>query len=228
MLKKNCYLYFPELICVGDATFNYGEEPKRTLPIYKLDWTGKEKAVGKKYETWIKTYHPEIDLSMEDVEEELPSFYGHWINEMQYVISLDYKKEIRRCAERALGEWSLGRPFDTMIRDMCLGPAIEFVNVGFKLLVDCAYDPETNYYYTKSDKLILPHTLLYKFWMNQTGRGMVYFYAGLNHLERLLEMGGSAKKEIKEFLVKIVDQEQIINEKYDKFQRDEEKPKVEK
>lgn len=238
MLKKVHNLYFPEMVCVGETSLKINDEESRTLPIYKLDWTEKEIAVGKKHEAWLRKYHPDTKMSIVGFYgNELPSPYGSWINEMQYVISPEYKREIRRCAEQALGEWNIKRPFDTSIREMCLGPAIEFVKIAFRLLADCAYDPKTNYYYRKSDKRILSPALLYKFWINQTGGGMTWFHAGLDYLERLLkeneygktwEVNDPERKEIKEFLVEIVDQEQIINDKFARVMVDNEEIKEKK
>jgi len=103
----------------------------------------------------------------------LPGIWDTKITELQFMLSPQYLKEIYDNVDQASLEWSSHRPFDTMVRDFCVAPAIAHVYVAFKLICDCVYDPETRFYSRDSARILFPHAMCYKFWMNQTGCGLV-------------------------------------------------------
>lgn len=72
---------------------------------------------------------------------------------------------------------------NTMIREVCLRPAIEFVWCSFYLLCDCVYDKETNYFCRKDRTKISRYILSYRFWCHQTGRGLLEDHAHFEKLE---------------------------------------------
>lgn len=125
----------------------------RQTNIYELDWTGLR---------------------------QLPEPYNTEVNSLMFGIDDAYMTEIKRNQERATEEWSLGRPFDTIIRDMCITPAIEHVKVFFKLLWDCACP-----FAEDKDKWWLANAMAYRMWMGQTGSMCVRRNAELDLSGRL-------------------------------------------
>jgi len=122
---------------------------------------------------------------------------------MIFAIPQTYMTEIHRCVHLALFEWGTNRPFDIMIRKICLEPAISYIFVSFRLIADCLYDKKTNYFYRGEDKIFATQAMLYKFWSFQTGCGLIKKHA---HFERL----NTENNTVKEFL-------KIINEHEKKF-----------
>ncbi len=80
-----------------------------------------------------------------------------------------------------LGLWNdpLLKPFDTMVRDMLLAPAVSAIWSGFYLLADYLYDPATESYDRKR-KQIIARIMAYAWWWKKTGRGCVAEHARLN------------------------------------------------
>ncbi len=91
-----------------------------------------------------------------------------------YVFALDsgYLSEIRRCSQQGVQEWNVPRPFDTIIREMCLEVPQSYIKVAFSLLSDCILNEKTGYW-DHSDRRESACLMLYKFWCHQTGRGLL-------------------------------------------------------
>ena len=83
-----------------------------------------------------------------------------------------YLNEIRRCSQQAVQEWNVPRPFDTIIREMCLNVPQSYVNVSFSLLSDCIFD-EGKGYWDRGNRRESACIMLYKFWCHQSGRGLL-------------------------------------------------------
>jgi len=60
---------------------------------------------------------------------------------------------------------------------MCLNPGKEFISCAFKLIADCLYDREKNYFSRKFSKSVVESLLIYRFWVHQTGRTLPWFNA---------------------------------------------------
>lgn len=153
-------LEFPRLVIT-----NYNVDPKvkgrapvEELALYKLDWEGFEK---------------------------LPEPYEQQVQNLKFAISTQYKTEIFHSKTQAVAGWDRYYPFDTSIREMCLGPAIAFTKVAINLIWDCVYNEE-NRVYASNDNWWLRNAMMYKLWLHQTGRGCVARNANIPNLEDLL------------------------------------------
>jgi len=206
MYKLEHILHFPKLVRKGETSFKSWGETQKTTDIYELSWHWKETILRENHMKWLKQSYPHLDIPFID---DLPEPYNQWMRKMQYAIPAKYLYEIRRCVQMAKVEYNIYRPFDTAIRDMCLDPGIKFVYVAFRLVADCAYDPKTGYFYRGEDKAFLTNALLFKFWMNQTGRGMIWQHAEmgklLSRVERMKE-DSSLKEKMSEFIHAIENQ----------------------
>lgn len=186
MLSLPNSLHFPKFKRIGDLTIVRpiypGDEPiradenvepieikKKQIPGYVLDWKELDDWKRRKQEAWAKQYHPDKNIPYVPT---LPKEYDEWVYGLKFAIPNSYLHEIRRNARRAAEEWSLRRPFDTVIRECCLRPAVSHAYVTFMLVADCIYDEEKQYY----DRQCKParHILPYKFWVYQTGLGLVW------------------------------------------------------
>ena len=145
--------------------------------LYKLDWNKKEYSCH------------EIPHTSDDTDylSALPEPYDSWTTDLIFSIPENYMAEIQRMAHTSRMEWTHRRKFDTMIREICLGPAIEYIWVIFRLLADCSYDIQTGYFDRRVERILIPYALAYKFWRNQTGHGLVIDHSKINELERKLE-----------------------------------------
>lgn len=222
MLKLERRLYFPRLVKIGETTFKSWGESQETTSVYELNWDEKERAMKGKHEKWLKGHHPSFNIPFMD---DLPEPYNQWMRKMQYAIPVKYLREIRRCAQMAVFEFNNPRSFDTMIREICLGPGIKFVYVAFRLIADCLYDPNTEYFYRGEDKVFLDNALLYKFWMNQTGRGVVWEHAEMDRLSdragRMSDKDLPMKNGMRKFVRAIEKQMEYINEKFNVIYADQ-------
>ena len=127
--------------------------------------------------------------------------------------------EIVRNAKRGLEEWGIYRGFDTNVREMCLNPAQELIFVAFYLLCDCLYDPETNYFYRKEDSYFAHNAMVYKFWDGQTGRGLLWFNAKMDEMERKENWLGTDSERFRienQFLADVREHEKQRNEYWEK------------
>ncbi len=186
MLHLSSPLLFPSLVYQKDFTIKYyppfkgengGETPRTGKPswtkkvrLYKLDWKKVELRKEEHHKKWNKEYWPDIEVPYvntlpEELDEEVES----------YVFALDrgYSDEIRRCSQQGVQEWNISRPFDTIIREMCLDVPQSYVKVAFSLLSDCIFD-EGRGYWDRGNRRDSACIMLYKFWCHQSGRGLLF------------------------------------------------------
>jgi hypothetical protein len=176
---NNCI--FPRLTYLESVHFKSWSEDKE-CGLYKLDWSKKNQVCREHHEKWCKDYGHEFEWS-----NDLPDPYEQWANELLFAVPYNYMNEIHRCTMAFQIESNVPRSFDTLVRDHCLKPREAFAEVAFYLLCDCLYDSEKNYFYHGPDKSIAQPALMYKFWLHQTGRGLVRGFAGFNKLEDWVE-----------------------------------------
>jgi len=187
MLSRDHRLYFPRLERIGDFKMVRrvdGGQKNTTEDGYRLDWSKQEATIRKKYEDWRFEYHPEKDIPYVP---QLPVEYDEWVKNLLFAIPISYLREIKRMTRLGLEEWDHYRPFDTMIRELCLEPATTMIRCAFILIGDCVYDPQAEYYSRSSKKQLASYIMAYKFWSHQTGRGVIRYNADLDNLERRLE-----------------------------------------
>jgi len=189
MLHLAFSLQFPRLVRQGETVFRGHPDSNNSINLYKLNWGPMDES---REQQWIRRVGDSLSSNDQTFHlvrfpGTLPKTYDDWVKDMLFAIPRHYQDEIRRTARMAVTEWATERSFDTMIRDICLGPAIEYAYVSFRLLADCLYDQKTNYYDRREDKFIVPQVLLYKFWSGQTGRGLVRDHAHFERLTKRLE-----------------------------------------
>lgn len=158
------HLFIPRLIFL-DAT-------KSAAAVFKLDWD--------KVDEHKRRRSNEIET--------LPAEYDNFVKQAVYSISTSYQVEIEHCTLLYYTERHRIRHFDTMIRDMCADIGRAAINCAFKLLVDCAYDNGNHCWFRGNqhyDRLMLRHLLLYKFWRENVGRGLVWHHAEFDRLEEV-------------------------------------------
>lgn len=169
-------LLFPSLVRKNETTFKALSNPSmtKTTTVYSLDWSKIDEIKQ------IRFKEDKLDV----FPGTLPQEYDIWVKERLFSIPIHYLDEIRNSARKAALEWNTERRFDTLIRDICLEPAISYVYKAFRLLADCSYDQKTNYYDRSNNKCFLHHAMLYKFWVFQTSRGeLAYDYSKIKSLE---------------------------------------------
>lgn len=213
-------LYFPRLVRIGQANFSAWSDNSKMTPLYKLDWSQIEKIKEKEFKGWAKN-HANIDTKYVG---DLPKEYDEWLKNFTFAIPDHYMTKIRAFARQGLEGWTTNYPFDTNIREMCLKPAISAVEVSFKLIADCPYDKQTNYFYREDDKIIVAHAALYKFWCFQTGRGCIEDHANFQRLEFISKFEDTCngtskepskmKKEVNKFLIAIKKHNKILDKAY--------------
>ena len=218
MLHTSRPLCFPSLHRFGETTFKSwsDSESAKTTELYTLDW---EKIDQSKKEHFLKHDRVCSDMFFPGT---LPTEYDKWVKKMIFAIPSHYLKEIRKSSYKALTEWDGDYPFDTSMREMCLGPAIAHVFVAFRLISDCLYDPVTNYFSREPIKIISTQALLYKFWSFQTGRGLVKGHSKFYKIEWMIKdqdirLGDDSDKfQIRKFIQAINLYEEKLDELYQK------------
>tara|TARA_Y100000310_G_C20673817_1_gene811725 strand:+ start:924 stop:1631 length:708 start_codon:yes stop_codon:yes gene_type:complete len=178
-------LFFPKLKFVRKVSFSSWSSKKKTA-IYKLDWTQFDKFILEARNNWIEM-HKQNDTNMDfnhAVPPALPKKYEKLIQDLRFAIPTNYKREITYFAKFGLSEWQQERNFDTSIRDLCLKPGIEAINVAFRLITDCTYSNKRNDFYRGDNCFMIANLLIYRFWSSQTGRGRIYYNAELDKLEQ--------------------------------------------
>lgn len=141
-------------------------DAKFQLSEYKLDWTGFEK---------------------------LPDPYEDQIQNLHFAMTTPYVMEAKRNAQTAKAEWSMCRPFDTVIREACLKPAIAHVDTYFMLIWDCVFNDDYQDYSLSYEQSYLRNAMVYKMWLGQTGLWCAHGNAQICSLEATI------KKERKRF-----------------------------
>lgn len=164
-------LLFPRLWHMGETPFESwgGEGPTQ---VYKLEWARLDTKA-------LKQTNPRGQSKRRRL---FPASYIDWMDGLQFAIPYHYRREIRRCTKMAMLEWDRALPFDTSVREMCLSTAESFIDVALRLVADCGYDPEKQGFYSGPRHTLIPYALLYRFWDGQTGRGLLWQFAGLDSL----------------------------------------------
>lgn len=164
MLRMRRTLVFPNLVRIGEAPLkNRTTKDSKQLSIYCLDWSSvRDRGIG---------------LNA------LPKNYSDMVDNFEFAISDSYLDQIRKSAREAVEVWSGRYPFDTMIREICMEPAADHVWVAFRLLEDCLYDKEEQWHSRKAERNFACEAMLMKFWMHQTGRGLVWEKSKMDKIE---------------------------------------------
>lgn len=162
---------------------------ERQVSIYTLDWEMFDLLKRQGHNGWLAGTGREPGSI--DAFVTLPDFLEEEVRGYTFALTSDYHTEMRRNAVRARQEWDYPRSFDTMIRESCLAPAVAHARVAFYLLADCIWDPETKYWWKEKDLQLSTSLMAYKFWLGQTGRGLVGDHAGFGKLERFTQYGVS-------------------------------------
>ena len=199
-------LIFPRLSYLKDIKFD-GDSGNKKSSLFQLDWSWHDECLRLKYFT-----------DKDRVPPQLPQEYEDLVCGLIYAVPPNYKREINRLCNLAINEFSIDRPFDTSIREMLTDVADQAIVCAFKLLSDCVYDRDTNYFYHKPDKFLIWRILVYRFWVHQTGRGLPWFNADLDKLDmeiRCRDMQSKDKQVAKDFIhaVKKLEHVDIIKSK---------------
>jgi len=186
MLNNTGKLFFPKIEFDKSTEINPNSGDNKIVHLYYLDWTNKEKKCN-------------------NGESELPFRYEDKIKNLRFAISDGYLKEIRRTSWASVEELNIVRTLDSSLRFLYLKPAVAYVSVSFRLLSDSVFDSETNFYYRKPDKIVIPHLLLYKFWKNQrqVPSSMIMDYTEIPELMTIAsneELSDEQERDINEFL----------------------------
>ena len=220
MLRLSGSIHFPSLLRVGETQFKSWQETGMSTTLYRLDWSRLD---SEREQHWVKKlserHTSDQTFILADYPGSLPEPYDLWVKSLIFSIPSRYLDEIRRVSRMAAIEWATERHFDTMIRDICLSPAIAYVYVGFRLLADCLYDAKTNYFYRGENKIIAPQALLYKFWAGQTGRGCVRDHAAFRKIQGSVcsckgDQGCSTCHAVREFLKAIDEYEERLEKDF--------------
>lgn len=179
MLNTKPSLYFPGLVSV-DKVNTQGRPKGPTVGLYKLTWGIKEYHTGEE---------PVCSDSKHGIDyfRALPDQWDNIVKRASFAIPRNYLDEIRKNSKQAEMLWGTERGFDTMIREICLEPVIAHVGVAFKLLGDCLYDDSTGRYDRGLRSFIINEAMIYKFWFGQTGHGLLWRNAGMDHLVQMAE-----------------------------------------
>jgi len=141
----------------------------KKVKLYKLDWENVELKKKESHKKWNKRCWPDIDLAyINSLPEELEGEFNNYI----FALDRGYTDEIRRCSQQGMLEWNISRPFDTIIREMCLDVPQSYIRVAFGLLSDCIFDEKTGYW-DRGSRRESACLMLYRFWCHQTGNGLL-------------------------------------------------------
>ena len=199
MLGRNRHsLRFPNLVFEDETTWTGSMLPLKsnTKRIYRLDWGNFDSISIKNHKKWVESrceFNPDSDPSDYPYQHPLPSVYEKCVREARFAINQAYMKEIRYNAEQAVEVWGRQRGFDTCVREFCLGPAISHVKVAFYLLDDCLC-AEGETCFARDDRCVfLYHAMLYRFWFDQTGRGLLKRNADFQQLRDRIKYGPNSE-----------------------------------
>jgi hypothetical protein len=200
----------PKLEFIESVKIKNKEEP---VGLYRLDWSYKEETVGKEHLEWLMKYWPQ---NKRVYTEQFPVEYRKWLDGKVYAISSSYLREIRRESELGMVEWNRNRSFDTMVREACLTPAIAHFRTAFFLISDCCYDMKTKSW--QRNRMVLLPALLYRFWVGETGRGLVRYHAEIPELEKklnIVNIDEENRENIRRFLTTINELEEEIEKQFE-------------
>lgn len=176
-LHNNSSISIPQLQHIGTGYLKVGKRNNQ-YNIYCLKWDRSDAFKG---------------------QPTLPADYDNAIKSLKFALPRDYRREIMHYATMYHIERHRERPFDTVIRDLCLKPAISAIECAFALLLDCLYDDQNEVWMHEFvtildrkasnptitlDRSLLLSLMLYKFWRGNTGSGLIWDRAGLDALER--------------------------------------------
>jgi len=142
----------------------------KKVRLYKLDWDSIETIKRKKHLKWVIDQWPDVKVPYVST---LPKKIDKDIKDCVFALDKGYLNEIRRCSQQGVQEWNIERPFDTVIREMCLEVPESYFKVAFGLLADCVFDEKTGYWKRGTSRREIASLMLYKFWCHQTGRGLL-------------------------------------------------------
>jgi hypothetical protein len=142
----------------------------KKVRLYKLDWDSIGVIKRKKHLKWAKDNWPDVKVPYVST---LPKELDNDIKGCMFALDRGYLNEIRRCSQEGVQEWNIERPFDTVIREICLEVSQSYFKVAFGLLADCVFDEETGYWKRNIPRREIASLMLYKFWCHQTGRGLL-------------------------------------------------------
>lgn len=168
MLHLDSFLLFPSLVYQKDFTIKKSDWTK-DVRLYKLDWKNVELKKEEHHKKWNKDHWPDLDLPYVST---LPEELNEEVENYVFALDYGYLNEIRRCSQEGMAEWNISRPFDTIIRGMCLRVPFSYIGVAFSLLSDCIFDDGTGYW-DRGNRRESACLMSYKFWCHQTGRGIL-------------------------------------------------------
>jgi len=194
MYKMLNGLTFPRLVFVRSAERG---------SIFTLDWSEKEKKVETEHKNWLEKYHTDFFAYLLKNEkpvyiEQFPKSFNSDLKSSLFCLPNSYLDEVRRQTSEAMIEWSSRYPFDTVIREKCLEPAITHVKIAFYLLKDCICDDNGDFLHNNYSRTAT-YIMLYKFWAGQTGRGCVREHAFLDNLKEDISYYKDNNKELYEY-----------------------------
>lgn len=175
MLGLGGSLRFPRLVWVQAVDIHTNSE---NIPCYTLDWNPLNEISCPYF----------VPLPVKYIAQ----------SEGAWAIRGNYGQAITHYAQLALIEAAKVSTFglDTMMREVSHKVAEQAVFTTFRLLADCDYDPQTQYWSRSPERLILPYLLAWRFWQKQTGRGNLWEKARIPELIRKRDISNFSKKEV--------------------------------
>jgi hypothetical protein len=189
------------------ATGSGGESPAYQL--YKLDWGLVDSYKANQYRTWVQDHwHNRFPKELEGQHPgTLPPILDQVICSLTYAIPPAYHREVTHFSQLYYMDRLRQRPFDTVIREMCLNVSQAAINCAFKLLADCICDIATASHgkLSKSgrwfrriatelgtlDKWVIQCLIMYKFWRGATGHGLTWDHAELDKIDNYVQLNGA-------------------------------------
>jgi hypothetical protein len=188
-------LYVPRLIHL-DVKAPVGTKfaSSKHYELYRLNWDTVDEFKRNNYIKWAEARWQEPfpkGLFATNIASRcpatLPERYDEIVKSLVFTIPADYMAEIQHFGQIYFMERQRVRKFDTTIRDVCAEVSQAAINCAFKLLADCIYDAENMTWFRENpeaDKFVLRCLLMYKFWRENTGHGLVW---GLAEMDKLKE-----------------------------------------
>lgn len=199
---------FPDLNIIKEVENDKKIGDYKTLLLCHLDWSTLDVYKKSKHISWIfnlidtknKYSEKAIDMFIDEQfdwdEFNYPTFYKEVYEKFQYIkIPKPYYEEIEYFKKMAISEFNKKRPFDTNIRERCLNPAIESVDLFFHLIYDSVLIFNEQFR-GASNIEILKSLWLYRFWKHQTGSGMLVLRStrDIDKFQKLIKYSTDLKK----------------------------------